>query len=422
MLPGEEIAMSAFEEIESNVRYYCRRWPAVFASARGSTIVDEEGAQYLDFFAGAGALSYGHNNPILVDVAIEHLRAGKLLHSLDTFTVEKRRFMEAVQRYVLTPRELDMVVQTVGPTGATAVEAALQLAQRVTGHRGVVGFSGGYHGMTYRAASISDSMAGRWTSAHLKEFVALPYVDRVSSEDLELLDQTLRAPVDGQRVGALIIEPTQGEGGARPFDPAYLRAVRERCHAHGVVVIADEIQAGVGRTGPFFSFEGTGLDPDIVCVSKSISGLGLPMALNLVRREIDTWSPGEFSGTFRGNNLAFATSAVMLETYWADAQLEKDTERRGLWVRAALNELSQQYGDGTFVVRGNGLLCGLDVGDPQLAAAIATAAFERRLIVETCGADDATVKLLPPLVIDDEQLEEGLARLRDAVDQATSQR
>ena len=122
-------------------------------------------------------MSYGHNNPIFVDVAIEHLRAGKVLHSLDTFTVEKRRFLEALQRHVLTPRQLDMVVQTVGPTGATAVEAALQLAQRITGRRGVIGFAGGYHGMTYRAASISASLAGRETSAHLKDFVALPYVN-----------------------------------------------------------------------------------------------------------------------------------------------------------------------------------------------------------------------------------------------------
>jgi diaminobutyrate-2-oxoglutarate transaminase len=414
--------MSPFDEIESNVRYYCRRWPAVFSTARGSTIVDEDGIEYLDFFAGAGALSYGHNNPVLVDVAIEHLRAGKILHSLDTFTVEKRRFLDAMQRHVLAPRQLDMVIQTVGPTGATAVEAALQLAQRITGHRAVVGFAGSYHGMTYRTASISASMAGRATSAHLKDFVALPFVANVTEADLELLDRTLRSPVDGQRIGAVIIEPTQGEGGARPFDPAYLRAIREIARELGILVIADEVQAGVGRTGPFFSFEGSALDPDIVCVSKSISGLGLPMALNLIRRGLDAWTPGEFSGTFRGNNLAFATSAAMLETYWTDSNLEKGTEQRGLIVRAGLEEMSRQYGNGSFVVRGNGLLCGLDVGDTQLATDIAEAAFERQLIVETCGAGDTTVKLLPVLVIDEEQLADGLTRLSDAVAQACSAR
>jgi diaminobutyrate-2-oxoglutarate transaminase len=412
--------MNSFEQLESNVRSYCRKWPAVFATAHGSTITDVDGVEYLDFFAGAGALSYGHNNPVLVEVAIEHLRAGRLLHSLDTFTVEKRRFLEAMQRYVLEPRQLDMVIQTVGPTGATAVEAALQLAQRLTGRRAVVGFEGSYHGMSYRAASISASMAGRATSAHLKDFVALPFVENVTDADLELLDRTLRGTVDGQPIGALIIEPTQGEGGARPFDPAYLRAIRERCSELGIIVIADEVQAGVGRTGSFFSFESSGLDPDIVCVSKSISGLGLPMALNLVRRSLDTWAPGEFSGTFRGNNLAFATSATMLETYWADSTLEKSTEQRGHTVRSALQTMADQFGEGQFVVRGNGLLCGLDVGSTETAARIAQDAFERHLIVETCGAGDTTVKLLPALVIGDDQFEDGLTRLSDAVAQATS--
>jgi diaminobutyrate-2-oxoglutarate transaminase len=265
-------------------------------------------------------------------------------------------------------------------------------------------------------------MAGRATSAHLKDFVALPFVANVTEADLELLDRTLRSPVDGQRIGAVIIEPTQGEGGARPFDPAYLRAIREIARELGILVIADEVQAGVGRTGPFFSFEGSALDPDIVCVSKSISGLGLPMALNLIRRGLDAWTPGEFSGTFRGNNLAFATSAAMLETYWTDSNLEKGTEQRGLIVRAGLEEMSRQYGNGSFVVRGNGLLCGLDVGDTQLATDIAEAAFERQLIVETCGAGDTTVKLLPVLVIDEEQLADGLTRLSDAVAQACSAR
>ena len=414
--------MDLFEALESNVRYYCRRWPAVFASARGAVITAEDGTQYLDFFAGAGALSYGHNNPVLVDVAIEHLRAGRLTHSLDTFTVEKRQFLEAMQRYVLAPRQLDMVVQTVGPTGATAVEAALQLAQKISGRRAVLGFAGSYHGMTYRASSISASMAGRAVSAHLKDFVALPFVEHVSDADLELLERTLHTPVDGERIGAVIIEPTQGEGGARAFDPLYLRAIRTLCDEAGVIVIADEVQAGVGRTGPFFSFEGSGLDPDIVCVSKSISGLGLPMALNLIRRGLDNWGAGEFSGTFRGNNLAFSTSARMLETHWADSTLEKQTELNGRTVRTALEAMALGAGEGRFAVRGNGLLCGLDVGDTRLAADIATAAFERQLIVETCGAGDTTVKLLVPLTIDEAQLHDGLARLGDAVAATCSDR
>jgi len=387
----------------------------VFATASGSTITDEHGVEYLDFFAGAGALSYGHNNPVLVEVAVDHLRQGKLLHSLDTFTADKRRFLSAIHDLILEPRQLDMVVQTVGPTGATAVEAALTLAQRITGKRAVVGFAGGYHGMSYRAASVSASMAGRETVAHLGAFVALPFVEHLTEGDLDLLDQALTSTIDGERVGAIIIEPTQGEGGARPFDPAYLSALRQIATAHDVIVIADEVQAGVGRTGPFFSFEGSNLDPDIICVSKSISGLGLPMAINLVRRSLDTWSPGEFTGTFRGNNLAFATSATMLETYWTTADQEKATEERGILVRNHLSAISEEFSGGEWQVRGNGMLSGLQVSSGDLADAICDAAFADRLIVETCGAGGKTIKILAPIVTSMEQLTGGLTRLRGAV-------
>lgn len=407
--------MNSFEAHESNVRYYCRRWPAVFETSSGATITDEHGNQYVDFFAGAGALSYGHNNPVFVEIAIEHLRQGKILHSLDTFTTEKRRFLDAMHSLILNPRQMDMVVQTVGPTGATAVEAALQLAHRVTGKRGVLGFTGGYHGMSYRAASISASMGVRETSAHLGDFVALPYVAHMQDSDVALLHETLDATVDGQPIGVIIVEPTQGEGGARPFDPAYLRALREAASARDILVIADEVQAGVGRTGSFFSFEGSGLDPDIICLSKSISGLGLPMAVNLVRRSLDTWAPGEFTGTFRGNNLAFATSAAMMEHYWSDERQEKATEAKGLVVRSALQTIADEFGNGTFSVRGNGMLCGLDVHDTALADAIADTAFTKNLIVETCGAGGTTVKLIPPIVIDEDLLHEGLGRLHQVV-------
>ena len=414
--------MQPFEDFESEVRYYCRRWPAVFSTSRGSTLTTEDGVDYFDFFAGAGALSYGHNNPLLVDVAIEHLRAGKVLHSLDTFTPEKARFLEAMESLILKPRQLDMVVQTVGPTGATAVEAALTLAQRLTGKRAVVGYAGGYHGMTYRAASISASMAGREVVAHVGAFRTLPFVAHVTDDDLALLDQALTTPVDGEAIGAVILEPTQGEGGARPFDPAYLGAIRERCTELGIIVIADEVQAGVGRTGSFFSFEGSALDPDIICLSKSISGLGLPMAILLVRRELDTWAPGEFTGTFRGNNLAFATSATMLEHYWSDEETEKATEEKGLIIRTTLDHVAETYGQGNFSVVGNGMLAGLNVTSGPLATAIADEAFTRRLIVETCGTGDATVKLLAPIVIDEDELHHGLQLLEASVAAACTAR
>lgn len=410
----ENGSINTFEELESNVRYYCRRWPAVFASSQGSVITDENSKEYLDFFAGAGVLSYGHNNPELIEVAISHLRSGRLLTSIDTFTPEKRAFLEAMEELILKPRGLDMVVQTVGPTGATAVEAALQLAQGITGNRAVIGFEGGYHGMTYRAASVSASMPGRKVVAHVGDFVALPFVDIITNNDIELLDNALRHGVNGEKIGTVILEPTQGEGGARPFDPAYLRVLREMSSNYGALVIADEVQAGVGRTGPFFSFEGSQLDPDIVCLSKAISGLGLPMAVNLIRRGLDAWSPGEFSGTFRGNNLAFATSAKMMNLYWSDPKFEKETEAKGILVLNALQEISDTHKELGFEVKGSGLLCGINVRDTAIADQVALAAFERQLIVETCGDGGTIVKLLPPLTTTESEINDGLGRLAAA--------
>ena len=269
--------------------------------------------------------------------------------------------------------------------------------------------------MSMRAASISESMAPREVVAHVGDFVALPFVEHVTDKDIELLETTLRGTINGQGIGAIIIEPTQGEGGCRPFDPAYLAAVRRIASAHDVLVIADEIQAGVGRTGPFFSFEGSSLDPDIITVSKSISGLGLPMALNLVRRSLDAWRPGEFSGTFRGNNLAFATSAAMMSAYWSDDAFQKNTERQGAIVRDTLTSLAENFGHGTFKVQANGMLAGLNTFDTATAEAISQAAFQRQLVVEVCGRGDTIVKLLPTLIMSDDELHLGLERLSAAV-------
>jgi diaminobutyrate-2-oxoglutarate transaminase len=403
-------SMTVFETLESSVRYYCRQWPACFTTASGSLMTDEQGKTYIDFFSGAGALSYGHNNPLFIEVAVDHLRSGRLLHSLDTYTPEKRAFLSALDDYVLAPRELEMRVQFVGPTGATAVEAAILLAERLTGRPSVIAYEGGFHGMTARAASVSAALRNRNHGG----CVFLPYVDRHDEAAQAQLELALQTTVHGHLPGALIIEPVQGDGGGRPFDPVYLSEVRRCCDEHGVIVIADEVQAGVGRTGPFFSYEPSGLDPDIICLSKSLSGLGLPLAVNLVRQHLDRWEPGEFTGTFRGNNLAFATGAALLRSYWSNGSLEELTTRRGQLIGETLEDLGHEPGV-SFLLHGRGMLWGLEFPDPRIAAAVVSAAFEMGLIVEVCGPDDNTVKVLPSLLIPDDQLETGLDQLAAAV-------
>jgi diaminobutyrate-2-oxoglutarate transaminase len=409
-VPEERTDISTFEQLESNVRYYCRRWPTVFVAGTGAHLVAENGQRYIDFFSGAGALSYGHNPTFLVEAVINHLRAGRLVHSLDTHTPERAAFLRTLEQHILEPRQLDMVVQFVGPTGATAVEAALRLAERVSGRKPVVAFQGGFHGMTSGAARVSHSLPARDHSATC----FLPYRARPDQEDMDLLAHALSTPIEGERPGALIVEPVQGEGGARPFDRRYLTEIRRLCTQFEVVLIADEIQAGVGRTGPFFSFEGSGLDPDIICLSKSLSGLGLPLAVNLIRRSFDRWSPGEFTGTFRGSNLAFVSSTALIEQYWRSSQLEQETKRRSMLIEEALARLA--HGGGVpFSISGRGFLWGLTFADERAALAVVSAAFRSGLIVEACGEQDRTVKLLPPLVIEDEELRKGLEILAQAV-------
>jgi len=406
--------VTVFDELESNVRYYCRQWPAMFAYASGATLVDDTGSEFIDFFSGAGALSYGHNNPRLVEVAIEHLSSNRIAHCLDTHTPEKGALLESLRECVLEPRGLDMVVQFVGPTGATAVEAALKLAAKVTGRHATVAYEGGYHGMSAGAASVSGALNQHTVDSVDHPCVFLPFVDRYSETATSRLDVALQTPINGRLPGALIIEATQGEGGARSFDTDYLSEVRKLCTRHGVIIIADEVQAGVGRTGPFFSFEGSALDPDIVCLSKSLSGLGLPLAVNLIRRNLDQWAPGEFTGTFRGNNMAFSTANAMLQLYWRDEILTLSTLKREQELRGFLRELADNDCDIPFTVRGRGLLMGMDFDNTIVSAAISDAAFRVGLVVETCGPRQATVKLLPPLLIADGEFAEGLDRLGQA--------
>ena len=393
--------MTIFDEMESEVRYYCRQWPTMFVEAAGSTLTDSTGRQFIDFFSGAGALSYGHNDAVLQDAVVDHFNRGGLIHSLDMHTPEKAVFLAAVRDRVLAPRDLDMVVQCVGPTGATGVEAALKLAEKATGRRSVVAFDGGFHGMTDRAASVSDSTGGTC------EF--LPYVERSTNAQVAYLNMVLET----LQPGALVIEAVQGEAGGRPFDADYLSEVRQACTEHGTVLIADEVQAGVGRCGPFFSFEGSGLDPDVICLSKSLSGLGLPLAVNLIRRSLDLWSPGEFSGTFRGNNLAFVTSAAMLNTFWSDDTLEQSVLDRGKSIRSGLDWNI----DSKVHLRGKGFLWGLDFQFVGAGAAerVADEAFRNGLLVETCGANGSVVKLLPALTISDSDLANGLDLLVESI-------
>ncbi|MFD7834778.1 diaminobutyrate--2-oxoglutarate transaminase [Streptomyces sp. NPDC059761] len=390
-----EIAI--FDAVESAVRSYCRTWPVVFDQAEGSWITDESGNRYLDFFAGAGGVNYGHNNPLFKDELLDYIAANRVVHSLDMSTAAKRTLLEALTLYLLKPRGLDYRVQFTAPSGAATVESALELARKITGRHLVLGFENSFHGMSLGAMMVSDNAISR--SAHGASMAR--QVPLVHGE-LDGLAEVFAA----RRPAAVIVETVQGEGGVNVGAAEWLRGLSALCREHDVLLIVDDVQVGCGRTGPFFSFESAdGVVPDMVCLSKSIGGYGLPLALTLIRADLDVWSPGEHSGTFRGNNLAFVTAAKALETYWADDALEKGTLAKGALVRERLAELAAGTPWG---VRGAGLINGLVFPTGEQARAVCTAAFERGLLVETAGRHGQVVKLMPPLTTTVDELEQGL--------------
>jgi diaminobutyrate-2-oxoglutarate transaminase len=253
----------------------------------------------------------------------------------------------------------------------------------------------------------------------------LPYDRYANVDSMAYVEACLDDPGSGiDPPAAFVLETIQGEGGVNVASVEWLRRLAELARRNGSLLIVDEVQVGCGRTGTFFSFERAGITPDLICLSKSLSGYGLPMALTLIRPDIDVWEPGEHSGTFRGNNLAFVAATAALERYWHNGAFANDVARKGEDVRQRLQSIATAangLGRNTppISVRSCGLIQGIDCAERQMATAISRAAFERGLIIETCGNRDQVVKLLPPLTISDDELRAGLDILESAVLECT---
>lgn len=416
-----DVNTSAFTCFESNVRSYCRSFPAVFRSAKGAQLFDEYGNAYLDFFAGAGALNYGHNPDAIKQRLIEYLQNDGITHGLDMYTGAKRQFIETFNDLVLQPKGLHYKLQFCGPTGTNAVEAALKLARKVTKRTGVFAFMGGYHGMSLgalAATSNRESRAGAGLPLHDVTFMPFPAHGFCASFDtIEYLRMALSDGHSGVDLpAAIIVEPIQAEGGINVASAAWLQRLRRLCDEYQILLIADEIQVGCGRTGPFFAFERAGIVPDMVTLSKSISGYGLPMSLLLMKPELDVWSPGEHNGTFRGHQLAFVAATAALECF-STQNFEARTLLREREVKTFLEQEMKPL-HAAIEIRGAGLIWGVDVagaGGQALAKQVAQRCFEQKLILERAGRNDTVLKIMPPLMIEPAQLREGLTILRDAL-------
>lgn len=404
------------EEVESNVRSYCRAFPVTFCQAQGSIVTDNNTRPYIDFFAGAGALNYGHNEPDLKKSLVEYILRDGISHALDLTTEAKEQFLTTFRDLILRPRHLDYRVMFPGPTGTNSVESALKIARKVTGRTEVIAFTNAFHGMTLGSLALTGNSGKRsGAGLPLSGVTRMPFDGYMGPkvDTLDYLEAVLSDTSSGvEAPAAIIVETVQAEGGIHVASRAWLRRLSNVAKKHGSLLIVDDIQAGCGRTGPFFSFEDADIVPDIVCLSKSLSGYGLPFALTLMHPEVDALSPGEHNGTFRGNNLAFVTGERALQKYWRDGAFELQTRERAKIVAEKLESIAQQF-NGT--KRGLGLIQGVAFSDPRLAKEASKEAFARSVIIETSGAQDEVLKVLPALNIDKSLLLEGLERLRLAV-------
>lgn len=413
--------LQTIESLESSVRSYVRSFPTVFTKARGYRMWDENGKEYIDFFSGAGALNYGHNEPNMKKKLVEYILDDGITHSLDMASSAKAEFLRKFKEIILEPRNLDYKVMFPGPTGTNTVEAALKIARKVTGRTDVISFTNGFHGMTIGALSVTgNSMKRQGAGVPLQYSPTMPYDDFVGSEDdtLDYLRRFLEDNGSGVAIpAAMIIETVQGEGGLNAARFEWIKKLSDICKEWGIVLIVDDVQAGVGRAGTFFSFEKAGIAPDVVCLSKSIGGYGLPLALTLIKPELDQFQPGEHNGTFRGNNHAFVTATEAL-SYWADPKFEQSIQKKSDRITEFLDEMIEKYPQMKGQRKGRAFMQGIASDVEGFSDKVAAEGFHHGLIMETAGGHDQVFKLFPPINIDEDGLEQGLELIEKSIQSA----
>lgn len=415
--------LSTIQRLESNIRGYVRSFPTVFDTAQGAWQTDVSGRRYLDFFAGAGTLNYGHNNPLVKNAILEYIARDGVMHGLDTATRAKTELLEAIEEILFKPRGLNYRVQFTGPTGTNAVEAAIKLARKCKQRSHVVAFTNAYHGHSLGSLALTGNQYYHDISYSSHNNVThLPFDGYLGDFDTSLiLERMLSDASSGLPTpAAVILETVQGEGGIRVASTGWLQRIANLCKKHDILLIIDDIQVGNGRTGTFFSFEPSGIKPDLVCLSKAIGG-GFPMSLVLINPDIDIWKPGQHTGTFRGNNLAFVASRAVLN-YWRDDVLSNHIAENATTILHRLQRISEKLANTPVSIRGKGMVWGIDTGDEPWASEVCKKAFENGLMIETSGANDQVIKLLPPLTISNEDLLLGLEILEQSIESVVTER
>lgn len=407
-----------FEKYESNIRSYCRKWPVEFVSAKGSIYKDTEGNEYIDFFDGAGALNYGHNPDYIKEKLIKYLESDGIVHALDMYTVPKENFINYFEEKILKPRKLDYKIAFPGPTGTNSIELALKLARKVKQRPYIWAFTGAFHGMTLGALALTTESAARKAAGvplNYTVHIPAPYSMGGNFDSIAYMEQLLSDDHSGyEKPAAIIIETVQQEGGIHVFSKEFLKDLRALCDKYDILLICDEVQIGCSRSGTFFSFERADIVPDIVCMSKSIGGYGIPFAVTLFKKELDVFKPGEHNGTFRGCQLSMVAGLAALEMT-VEQDIPAQVRRKEKIVKEYLDKEIKPLLKGKMEIRGIGLSWGIEFNDGKLARAVLDKCFEKKLIIELAGSYDSVLKIMPSLVIEDELLLKGLNIVKESI-------
>jgi diaminobutyrate-2-oxoglutarate transaminase len=409
--------LQVFEKYESTVRSYCRNFAVNFIRAKDSFMYDEAENQYVDLLSGAGALNYGHNNTLIKDTVIRYMQDDGIMMSLDLHTRAKAEFLLAFNQIILEPRKLDYKVQFTSPSGTSVVESAVKLARKVTGRHNVICFTNGFHGMSGTSLSLTGNREKR-QAVQQGGITRLPFDGYLNDgyDSIAFYRKLLSDASSGIDLpAAIILETIQGEGGVNVASISWLKGLKQLCEEFDIKLIIDDIQAGCGRTGAFFSFERAEIVPDLVCLSKSIGGIGFPMAILLIAPEMDKWNPGEDNGTFRGNNLAFIAAKEMLEQYWCDDKLVKDIQLKEVMIVEFFKKVQMRYSAYIRECRGIGLIQGIEFHDENMAKKVVKDCFIQKILIETCGAKDQVVKFMTALTIESELLQVTLDQIAEII-------
>lgn len=401
--------------------------PIVAERAQGCTVVDVEGREYLDFSGGIAVLNTGHLHPKVVDAVQAQL--GKLTHTCFQVLAYEPYIALCERINALVPGDF-IKKSLLVTTGAEAVENAVKIARAATGRAGVIAFTGGYHGRTMMTLSMTGKKvpyaAGMGLMPGGVYRARFPCaLHGVSVDDaLASIEQVFKNDAEPRDIAAIVIEPVQGEGGFHPCPPRFMQQLRALCDRHGILLIADEVQTGAGRTGSFFAMEQMGVAADLTTFAKSIAG-GFPLAGVCGRAEVmDAIAPGGLGGTYAGNPLACAAALAVLEVFEEERLLER-ARVIGERLQTGLQALQARHRQ-IVEVRGLGAMQAIELGeqgDPRVPATALTArlvarARDRGLILLSCGAYGNILRILVPLTVSDAQLDRGLAILGDCLDAA----